>query len=102
MIWNEKAECMSVQEREELQLKRLQEVVKQAYNNVPYYRDRFDQEGVAPEDIQTLEDIEKLPFTSKSDLRDAYPFGMFAVHGMILRGSHILGNNWKANCFWIH
>ena len=80
MIWNEKAECMSVQEREELQLKRLQEVVKQAYNNVPYYRDRFDQEGVAPEDIQTLEDIQKLPFTSKSDLRDAYPFGMFAVH----------------------
>ena len=81
MIWNEKAECMSVQEREELQLKRLQEVVKQAYDNVPYYRDRFDQEGVTPEDIQTLEDIEKLPFTSKSDLRDAYPFGMFAVHG---------------------
>ena len=81
MIWNEKAECMSVQEREELQLKRLQEVVKQAYDNVPYYHQRFDQEGVVPEDIQTLEDIEKLPFTSKSDLRDAYPFGMFAVPG---------------------
>lgn len=79
MIWNEKAECMSAQEREELQLKRLQEVVKKAYENVPYYQQRFNQEGVAPEDIQTLEDIEKLPFTTKSDLRDAYPFGMFAV-----------------------
>lgn len=79
MIWNEKAECMSVQEREKLQLKRLQDVVKKAYENVPYYQRRFDQEGVAPEDIQTVEDIEKLPFTSKSDLRDAYPFGMFAV-----------------------
>lgn len=79
MIWNEKAESMSPQEREELQLKRLQEVVKKAYSNVPYYKQRFDREGVVPEDIQTLEDIEKLPFTSKNDLRDAYPFGMFAV-----------------------
>ncbi|MDD3754272.1 MAG: phenylacetate--CoA ligase [Methanobacterium sp.] len=79
MIWNEKDECMSVQEREELQLKRLQEVVKKAYDNVPYYHHRFDQEGVDPEDIQNLKDIEKLPFTSKNDLRDAYPFGMFAV-----------------------
>lgn len=79
MIWNEKAECMSVQEREELQLNRLQEVVKKAYDNVPYYHHRFDKEGVAPEDIQNLEDIEKLPFTSKNNLRDAYPFGMFAV-----------------------
>ena len=79
MIWNEKAECMSAPEREELQLKRLQEVVKKAYENVPYYQQRFDREGVVPEDIQTLEDIEKLPFTTKSNLRDAYPFGMFAV-----------------------
>jgi len=79
MIWNEKAECMSAQEREELQLKRLQEVVKKAYENVPYYRQRLDDAGVTPEDIKTLKDIEKLPFTTKSDLRDAYPFGMFAV-----------------------
>ncbi len=80
MIWNEQSECMSAPEREELQLKRLQEVVKKAYENVPYYRIKFDQEGVIPEDIQSLEDIEKLPFTTKSDLRDAYPFGMFAVN----------------------
>ncbi len=79
MIYNEKAECMSAQEKEELQLKQLQVVVKRAYENVPYYRQRLDEAGVTPEEIQTLKDIEKIPFTTKSDLRDAYPFGMFAV-----------------------
>jgi len=79
MIYNEKAECMSANEKEELQLKRLQKVVKRAYENVPYYRQRLEEAGVSPEDIQTLKDLEKIPFTTKSDLRDAYPFGMFAV-----------------------
>ncbi len=79
MIWNKEAECMSEDQKEKLQLERLQKVVKQAYENVPYYRKRFDEAGVKPEDINTLKDIEKLPFTTKTDLRDAYPFGMFAV-----------------------
>jgi phenylacetate-CoA ligase len=79
MIWNKEAECIRQEQREKLQLKRLQEVVKRAYENVPYYKKRFDEAGIRPEDIKTLKDIEKLPFTSKSDLRDAYPFGMFAV-----------------------
>ncbi len=79
MIWNEKAECMPAQEKEELQLKRLQDVVRRAYENVPYYRKKLDEAGVTPEDIQALKDIEKIPFTTKSDLREAYPFGMFAV-----------------------
>ncbi len=79
MIWNEEAECRAAEEKEELQLKRLQEVVKRAYENVSYYKKAFDEVGVSPEDIQALNDIEKLPFTSKTDLRDAYPFGMFAV-----------------------
>lgn len=70
---------MSMEEREELQLKRLQDVVKRAYENVPYYRKRFDEVQVLPQDIETLADIQKLPFTTKTDLRDAYPFGMFAV-----------------------
>ena len=48
-------------------------------NNVPYYNKRFNDLNIEPEDIETLDDIEKLPFTSKTDLRDAYPFGMFAV-----------------------
>ncbi|MCZ3364814.1 MULTISPECIES: phenylacetate--CoA ligase family protein [Methanobacterium] len=79
MIWNEKAECMSENDKETLQLERLQMAVKRAYESVPYYKKRFDELGVKPEDIKTLKDIEKLPFTTKDDLRDAYPFGMFAV-----------------------
>ena len=79
MIWNKEAECMSADETEELQLQRLQAVVKRAYENVPYYNKRFNDLKIEPEDIETLADIEKLPFTSKTDLRDAYPFGMFAV-----------------------
>jgi phenylacetate-CoA ligase len=70
---------MARDEMEELQLKKLQEVVKRAYENVSYYKKAFEDADVFPEDIETLEDIEKLPFTSKTDLRDAYPFGMFAV-----------------------
>lgn len=79
MIWNEKAECMSENDKEALQLERLQMAVKRAYESVPYYKRRFDELGIKPEDIKTLKDIEKLPFTTKDDLRDAYPFGMFAV-----------------------
>ncbi len=79
MIWNKEAECMSSEEKKEIQLNRLKEIVKRAYENVPYYKKRFDEMNLKPEDIQKLEDIEKLPFTTKTDLREAYPFGMFAV-----------------------
>lgn len=79
MIWNKEAECMSDEDRESLQLKRLKSAVKNAYENVPYYRKRFSEMNITPDDINTLKDIEKLPFTTKDDLRDAYPFEMFAV-----------------------
>ncbi len=79
MIWNEEVECISRDEMKKLQLKRLKDVVKRAYDNVLYYKERFDAEGIKPEDIKTLEDIQKLPLTTKDDLRAAYPFGMFAV-----------------------
>jgi len=79
MIWNEKSECMKDEEKEQLQLERLQKVVKKAYENVPYYRKRLQELNIKPEDIKTIKDIEKLPFTTKTDLREAYPFGMFAV-----------------------
>lgn len=79
MIWNKEAECMEEYKKEELQLKRLQEVVKRAYENVPFYRRRLDDNNIKPDDINTLKDIEKLPLTTKDDLREAYPFGMFAV-----------------------
>ena len=58
MIWDEEIECMSKEDMEELQLKRLQEVVTTAYNKVPYYHKRYSEEEVYPEDIETLDDIE--------------------------------------------
>ena len=62
-----------------LQLKRLQATLKNAYDNVPHYRKAFDAKGVQPGDLKSLEDLAKFPFTTKKDLRDNYPFGMFAV-----------------------
>jgi len=80
MIWNKEAESMSREDIEELQLKKLQAVVKRVYENVPYYHKKYSELGIYPETIETLKDIEKLPFTTKDDLREAYPFGMFAVN----------------------
>lgn len=79
MVWNEEAECMEIEEKEKLQLKLLKDTIKKAYENVPFYKKRFDEVGIKPRNIKSLKDIEKLPFTTKTDLRDAYPFGMFAV-----------------------
>lgn len=61
-----------------LQLERLKQTVQRAYEKVPYYRKKFDEVGLKPEDIKTLDDIKNIPFTSKADLREVYPFGMFA------------------------
>ena len=72
-------ETASVEDIKKIQLERLQEQVKHVYANVPYYRDKMDKAGVKPEDIKELSDIAKLPFNYKQDLRDTYPYGMFAV-----------------------
>ena len=64
---------------QEIQLKRLQYIVKHEYDNVQFYREKMDEKGVKPEDIKTLKDIRLLPFMMKKDLRDTYPFGLFAV-----------------------
>ncbi|MCU1413845.1 MAG: phenylacetate--CoA ligase, partial [Microbacteriaceae bacterium] len=73
------AERMSRDELEALQLSRLQQTVRHAYDNVQHYRGKLDGAGVHPDDIRSLDDIEKIPFTTKEDLRQNYPFGMFAV-----------------------
>ena len=62
-----------------LQLERMKWSVRHAYENSPFYRKRFDDHGVHPDDLVTLADLAKFPFTVKQDLRDTYPFGMFAV-----------------------
>lgn len=79
MIWNEEFETLPREALEALQLKRLQNLVETLYARVPFYKQKLDEAGVKPEDIKTLKDITKLPFTNKQDLRDNYPFGMFAV-----------------------
>src|SRR5690606_18972621 len=69
-----------------LQLDRLRATVKNAYDNVPLHRSRLDAAGVKPADVRSLDDVQRLPFTLKSDLRDHYPFGMFArPHGELAR-----------------
>lgn len=72
-------ECMERQEMRALQSERLQKIVKTCYEKVPFYRKKMDARGVKPEDIRTIDDIVKLPFTTKTDLRDEYPFGLQAV-----------------------
>src|SRR5574340_1799868 len=79
MIRDIEHETMPREALEALQLKRLQAVVERVYHLVPFYRRRMDELGVKPEHIRTLGDIRHLPYTTKQDLRDNYPFGMFAV-----------------------
>jgi len=79
MYWNKEAETMPREELQKLQLQRLREVVRYAYERVPFYRKRFEAAGIKPEDIRSLEDLKYIPFTSKADLREVYPFGLFAV-----------------------
>ena len=78
MIWS-KEETLTRAEMETLHLSRLQETVKRVYEKVPYYREKMKALGVQPSDIQSLADLQKLPFTTKQDMRDTYPFGLFAV-----------------------
>ncbi len=78
MIWDAYHECMEPAQRRELQLRRLREVVARVKANVPYYARKLQEIDLGPEDIKSLEDIKFLPFTTKDDLRDSYPFGLFA------------------------
>ena len=79
MIWNETKECMSRDEMTALQSARLVKLVDYVYHNVEFYRKKMQAVGLIPSDIKGIEDITKLPFTTKDDLRDNYPFGLFAV-----------------------
>ncbi len=77
--WNESMECAKLHEMKALQSFRLSQTIRRVYENVPYYRDRMDKAGVKPDDIKSVNDLYKLPFTFKQDLRDTYPYGLFAV-----------------------
>ena len=79
MIYNIEFETLPREALEAIQLRRLQATVHRVYATVPFYRKKFDEAGISPADIKTLKDLQHLPFTTKQDLRDSYPFGMFAV-----------------------
>lgn len=79
MIWNETKECISRDELASIQSARLVKTVNRVYHNVEFYRKRMQSVGLEPGDIRGIEDITKLPYTTKNDLRDNYPFGLFAV-----------------------
>ena len=79
MIWNEKIECMDLNELKNIQSERLSKLAVYVYKNCPVYKKKFDAAGVSPDDIKTIDDIVKLPFTVKEDMRDNYPFGLFSV-----------------------
>ena len=79
MIWQPEFETLPRDELEALQLFNLKRTVRRVYQNVPFYRKKMDDMGVKPEDIRTLEDVRHLPFTTKDDLRENYPYGLFAI-----------------------
>ncbi len=76
--WNEEIECMSDEDMKKLQDERLVKQVKHVWDNVPYYRKKMEEKGVTPDDIKSRDDLYKLPFLSKADLREAYPYGLLA------------------------
>lgn len=79
MIWNKELECMPREQLRDLQGRRLRELVRYVRDNVPFYRDKLASAGIKPEDIRSIDDIQYLPFTTKQDLRDNYPFGLQAA-----------------------
>jgi phenylacetate-CoA ligase len=86
MIWNKYIECMDREQLTKLQGERLHAMVERLYYNVPFYRGKFQEKGIEPGDIKCIEQLKDLPFTIKQDLRDNYPFGMFAVpHSDVVR-----------------
>jgi len=79
MYWQPESECMDREELQQLQLERLESTLSRVNMNVPFYRRKFDEIGFNPDDLRTLDDLRKLPFTTKNDLRENYPYGLFAV-----------------------
>ena len=79
MIWNENIECMDRESLRKIQSIRLKKTVERVYHDTPFYRKKMQELGITPDDINSIDDIVKLPFTTKYDLRDNYPFGLCAV-----------------------
>jgi phenylacetate-CoA ligase len=79
VIWNQEAECLERRELEKAQTRNLAAVLERVYRRVPFYKRKFDEAGVKPADIQSLKDLSRLPFTTKDEMRETYPYGLLAV-----------------------
>jgi len=89
MIWNEKMECMDRADMKNVQSERLRKIVSYVYKNCPPYKTKFDSLGIKPSSVRTIEDIHRLPFTVKDDMRDSYPFGLFSVPIRNIKEIHV-------------
>jgi phenylacetate-CoA ligase len=89
VIWNEKFECMEAGPLEEVQSNRLQKIVSYVHKNCPFYRGKLDAAGVSPKSIRGIDDLARIPFTTKEDLRDTYPFGLFSKGIKDIREIHV-------------
>jgi phenylacetate-CoA ligase len=89
MIYNPEYECMDIEERKRLQLARLKNLVEKLYSGVPFYHTKMDELGIKPKDIHSLQDIEKLPFTTKDDLRETFPYGLLACPKSFIEEIHM-------------
>ena len=88
MIFNIDKETMPREKIREIQLNRLQDLCRRVYSNVPFYRRSFDEKGIKPADVQSLDDLKFLPFTLKQDMRNNYPYGLFAVPMEMIQRIH--------------
>ena len=88
MIFNIDKETMPREKIREIQLSRLQDLCRRVYANVPFYRRSFDEKGIKPADVQSLDDLKFLPFTLKQDMRNNYPYGLFAVPMEMIQRIH--------------
>ncbi|MDD2688777.1 MAG: phenylacetate--CoA ligase [Candidatus Omnitrophica bacterium] len=89
MIWNEEMECMGSEDLKNIQSERLRQIVDYVYNNCQAYKNKLNACGISPRKIKTICDINKLPFTTKEDLRDAYPFGLFSTASKNITEIHV-------------
>jgi len=89
MIWNEEFECMAPAELKRVQSERLKKLAAYVYTNCKVYKDKFDSLGVTPDDIRSIDDIKKLPFTTKIDMRDNYPYGLFSANQKDVKEIHV-------------
>ncbi len=78
-VWNAREECLEPEERAQLQWERLQSTLNRAYKNVPFYRNRLQENGIEPAQVETIADLRHIPFTARDDFGDNYPYGLFAV-----------------------